>query len=80
MVSATFDFDRRDIHVEALETLAQHLALDGDDVFARIAFHALEVSFGNAPGAHGVDVLCEAFKRRRPTRFAGGGHTWDMKY
>ena len=70
MVSATFDFDRRDIHVEPLEQFAQHLALDGGDVFVQLAFRALEVFSGNAPGMHGVDVFCKAFSSpvERPDR------------
>ena len=50
MYRATFDLDRRDIDTEALEQLAQHLALGGDVALMKLAFHTLEVFPGKGDG------------------------------
>ena len=43
MVAALVNLERRRVDVEALEQLAQHLALGGDELRMEFAFHGFEV-------------------------------------
>ena len=63
MQSALADLHRWHIYVEALQQLAQHLALGLDEPLMELAFHALEVFPDEGAGAKCIDVLAQSFKR-----------------
>ena len=80
MVSATSDLDRAYIHVEALQQLAQHLALRGNEAGMEFAFHAFKVLPGNIATAKCVDVRTQPFQCMGCPCITAGGHRGDMKY
>ena len=80
MVSAIANLHRWHIHVEALQQLAQHLALGLDEPLMEFTFHALEDFIAKRPGSKSIDVLAQPRERTRCSLVVAGGHRRDVKY
>ena len=80
MVSAFADLDRRHIHVEALQQLAQHLAFGFDEPFMEFTFHAFEVLAREGSGSKRIDLSTQSFECLGRSCISAGRHTRDMKY
>ena len=78
MVAALVNLDRRCVDVEALEQLAQHLALGGDELRMELTFHGFEVFSDQRACSKCLDPLTQVLKGSCTA--LGGAMRGDMKY